>query len=330
MNATALLLSLSLLFSAADPLAKATDQLNQGRFELALKSLDQAAKKKLSTDDQLRAQLLRAQCFVALRKTTSAKAALTNALKLNPELTMDPDQTSPDLLAAFHDAKEELIQKVSLTAKGDEKAKVKIDGRPFGPLPLTAELTPGKHELEVSTASGSRTESIVVRIAQGQSFALELPEPKPTETIAEHRNEGTQEKPKVANNNAAATNASTPVGTSTQAEAGEGRSVVLPVVGIAAGVVLMGGGVFGVLSGASTKQAFDRQQDPNVPATVSRSDADRAKLFYTGGMAVGAVGLAVTAISVAALVSGGDDGSGGGFTVTPTPNGAAAVYSGRF
>ncbi len=72
-------------------------------------------------------------------------------------------------------------------------------------------------------------------------------------------------------------------------------------VGTVGGGVLVAVGAAGVAYALVTKQAWDRQQTPGVPATVSHADADQAQVAFIGGLVAAGIGACVGALSLGAL-----------------------------
>lgn len=314
--------------AAPDPLSAARGAFDDGEFEKAIKQSDRALKKKLSSEQTSQLHLLRGRSYAVLQKMEKAKDAFRSALEHDALAMLDPDTAPPDQMELFEAARAEVTGELSVTSNR-EGAQVRIGGRTLGPVPLRTPLPVGRHEVEVSFGDQRRSETTVVQAKTPVSVHIELPDDVPVAAApptSGSTSSSTSAAAPGAEVAASPAVAAAPPTVRARPSGGKGGSIAI----LASGVVLMGGGGFGVVHANGVKQRFDRQQDPSVTPSVTRADAQRAQWMWPASMGGVAVGAGLAAFGVIGLLADEDTGSGGGFTVSLAEDGAAVGYGGAF
>jgi hypothetical protein len=177
-------------------LAAATEEVRQGQFERALKILGHPDPARTKGPDAARVHLLRAQCYAALRQHGQMEAALKDALASDPRAAYDADSVSPDLVEALEELRGELKGHLSIGADIPGWL-ARVDGRPFGPVPLQVEIKAGEHSVTLTDPDGQRTleqKAVVTAGEQAEvSFdtslapAAETPAPRHADAPVRHK-----------------------------------------------------------------------------------------------------------------------------------------------
>ncbi|MBI3183283.1 MAG: tetratricopeptide repeat protein, partial [Myxococcales bacterium] len=163
----------------ADPAKEAAKALAEGDFEKALSRLKAALEKAADPKEVALLHLLRGQCYVALQRQEEARAAFADALAKDPEISLDPSSSSPDMIDLLEQERAKLEGELSISA--DQEVAVRVDGKLLGPAPLKLRLPSGPHRIEASGASGTLSQEVVVRPGRAEEVRLELaslPPPK--------------------------------------------------------------------------------------------------------------------------------------------------------
>jgi hypothetical protein len=152
---------------AASFLRKGIEAFSLADFERSRGLLSQAA--TLTRQPRLLAQihLYRGLNDAATGAPAAARAAFTMALGLDPTLQLDPSQIKQDLLEAFEQTRRTLQGKLVVTAS--LPARVLIDGKDRGGLPLQLSLPIGAHRIEVRGADGLRRQLARIVVGPGQT-----------------------------------------------------------------------------------------------------------------------------------------------------------------
>jgi hypothetical protein len=312
------LLCASAALAAPEPTAAAQRAMAEGEFEKALRLLNREAKRSLPPEALGRVHLLRGQVLSTLRKDEQAREAMRQALVLWPEATLDAETTPPDVMVLLAESRRQVQGELAVAAEGGE-AQVYVDGKPFGPAPVRLKLPVGRHEVEVRAGQRVRRGLVVVDARAPQALRFELPPEAPAARAQ-------AVSPAAPDSSAGASPAAGQVRTEGPA-VGAGPDRTLPLVATAGGVVLAGVGAYGIVHAWGVQAAYDRQQDPSLPATVSRTDAQRAQAIYPWAVAGAGVGAALLTVGIVGLVSGGE---GTAVALVPSTQGASLVAAGSF
>jgi hypothetical protein len=167
-RAVLLTLTLSVCALAAPP----QDALSQARAQIAVASFEKAlaiAEKALKhvTDNAVRGdlELVRAECFHALRKKPQMKQAMERALRANPLAALDADSANPELMAELDHMRKALtgMLVVSGSFPADEAPRITLDEQALGVAPLTTAAVTGKHRVKIVWPDGqTETQDVVV------------------------------------------------------------------------------------------------------------------------------------------------------------------------
>lgn len=179
--ALALLASLTLMASPgrarapASPAARlsfAQTQFNRGEFQAALETLQSLDDD--TQDDALLAQskLLQGQCRAARRDFAEAEKAFAEALKHNPESSLDPARVDPTLVRMLEGLRARM--KGELRIETNRPARVYIDGQPMGTSPVQTELSIGRHVLEARAPEGGDSARAETVVGVGKSSSVKL------------------------------------------------------------------------------------------------------------------------------------------------------------
>ncbi len=169
----ALVLVLALLAGAALGAGEADRLMAKGEFERALALLNAQLAKRPAPPAAAEMHLRRAQCFFALQQSAKAKDAFKSALKLNPEVSLDPALANPLLVQLLADARASMQGTVAVQTDLKD-AEVRLDGRPVGPAPLKLAVPLGRHRVELLTPDGAvRTREVVARSGETVRVALD-------------------------------------------------------------------------------------------------------------------------------------------------------------
>ena len=90
-----------------------------------------------------------------------AERAFREALKRDPELSLDAKQVKPEMVELLARVRDGLRGYLSVSA--DEDVSVKVDGEDVGQAPYEVLVPVGPHEVVVQCGGGARTRRVVVR-----------------------------------------------------------------------------------------------------------------------------------------------------------------------
>lgn len=300
--------------SASDAEARAQEQFLAADFEKSVETLNGALATETAPLSIARLQVLKAQSLLALRKKPAARQAIVAALQAEPTLNPSADDASPDVRELVTEVREQSPVTVTLAAAEMTDASVRVDGVLLGPLPLTTKLTAGAHRIVVSARGGERANDVVVpftpETAQRLSLALPalvVPKDSPTDRPVTQSGMDTQQERSIIESRANH----------------ESQPRVMPWVGAAGGVVMLGAGAFGIVNGLGVQSKY-RSEFASNQLTVTRRQATSAQTFFTGGVVLAAAGAGVAAASIVALASGP------AAAVAVDGHGASASFAMRF
>lgn len=138
-------------------------------FERSRTLLNQAASATQEPRLLAKIHLYRGFNDVATGAPAAARAAFTTALGLDPTLKPDPAQVKRDLLESFEAVRRSLQGKLVVSA-GGEGARVLVDGKDRGEVPLQLTLPVGAHRFEIRSADGRRRQTAKLVLAPGQTL----------------------------------------------------------------------------------------------------------------------------------------------------------------
>lgn len=182
---SALLVGKETLALDAYALGQGRERLNEAKVLFAQANADEAIPKfeeavrlltdglAVSTDprDLHEALIALGQSYVGLGNDDAARRTFARLVEVDPARMLDPVKNSPDVLAAFNAAREAVQARpsasLSVTVAGD--ARLWVDGRDVGALPVTGlELPPGSHTVLVRAADGN-TAVATFELKEGES-----------------------------------------------------------------------------------------------------------------------------------------------------------------
>ncbi len=315
---------------ARDPLSAATFAFSQGDFRRALESLEEAEADESNDRARARIAVLRAQCHRALRQPRSVRQDLIHALELAPEVQLDPDQASPDLVDALQQLRSELGGQVSI--RSTPGAQIKIDGALAGTAPVEVALPVGRHQVEASlpASAQSRVEEILVHPHQEQAIDLAFPTPKVNQAPPEAHALSDTHRPPVTHAPSVSSVHPSPGATGPLPSSAPGlrRSSGLtaqPVLLIAGGGALLGLGAVGFVYSRGVQVAYVRQQSVDAPLTVTRSEAGIAQTLLPLSVCAGIAGAGLLAVGGYLLATPST-----AVVLAPTEGGWAIAAASRF
>ena len=160
---------------AADALAQARAAMAQASFEKALTIADKALKSTKEPARRGQLDLVRAECFHALRKKGEMRDALAEALWEDPLASFDEDATNPELREALADQRKALAGRliVSGTFASDAAPQVTLDGAKVGRAPLTVRADVGQHRVTLAWPGGEvQKETVVIRVEADTTLSV--------------------------------------------------------------------------------------------------------------------------------------------------------------
>jgi len=275
------------LLLAASPLVEAKKDFAEGDFERAVKKLDAALKKSKDPAEAAQLQLLRAQCLIGLGKTDAARAAFTGALQKDPAIELDASRASPDAMSLFDQARAALPATIAVKVTGGA-ATLRIDGKDFGPAPLTTQLPPGPHVFEARASDGRSAKKELTANA-GRKLEVELPLEAELKSPAPVAAEETKPPPQPVE--------APPGPMPTVAARTERRAPMIALVPLAAGVAITAVGA--VLLWQARSQ-YSRLEDMTGPAVTP----DEEQTLLKNGPLMQTVGWVAVGVGCAAAVAG--------------------------
>jgi hypothetical protein len=146
-----LLLVLLLYGSAASP---GLGAFSEGRFQDALRELDDAVGRGAEPKALALLQLLRGRCLAALQRTQETETAFETALTLDPEVRLDAEDVAPALVGQLEAIRQRLHGVLSVSVRGAPGGQVHLDGTLRAAAPWSEQVSIGRHWVEVRRASG--------------------------------------------------------------------------------------------------------------------------------------------------------------------------------
>lgn len=160
---------------AADALAQARAAMAQASFEKALGIADKALRSTRDPVKRGQLDLVRAECFHALRKTSQMKEALADALSDDPLAAFDADSTNPELRDELDQQRKAYAGRIIVSGSftSDSAPTVTIDGVKAGKAPLTTRADVGKHRVTLTWPTGEvQKENIIVRVEADSTLSV--------------------------------------------------------------------------------------------------------------------------------------------------------------
>lgn len=128
------------------------------KFEESIRLLSDGLRVSTDARDLQDALITLGQSYVGLGNTDAARNVFARLLVIDPARTLDPVKNSPEVLEVFAQARAQAdaIAPAELSISATAEARVWIDGRGLGPLPLQgARLPAGEHHVLVRAEDGS-------------------------------------------------------------------------------------------------------------------------------------------------------------------------------
>ena len=135
-----------------DVVARATALYNEGRFDAAVSLLTRARQESTDPGQLAKISSLLGINYAVLGQTDRSRAAFREALRHDPELTLDARVVKASVVELFNALKARLCGTLEVAAA--RALRVVIDGRPSGVTPLSVKLPIGAHLVEVKNESG--------------------------------------------------------------------------------------------------------------------------------------------------------------------------------
>lgn len=170
---------------AAEPgLDDAINLYRDGELEQAQRALERIAKKLREPRAMGRVHLYLGVIAAVKGQGARVDALFEKALRGDPTLRLDPAQFKAELIERFETVRGKLRGKIKVTANLSG-ATVWLDGKRAGSAPLTLQVPPGVHELEIRRADGGdQTQLKVVVPVDGEvATRAELRPPAPATSL---------------------------------------------------------------------------------------------------------------------------------------------------
>lgn len=166
-------LVLMVVVGAQAPLDEGLALFNSGNFEAALTQVEALLRLEKGSAERARFELLRARCYLALRRPLDGDDALASALIADPTLTIEGLDVSPAFVAIFERARTRLAAQLTVETE-PVAAGIRIDGVLVGAAPVKQLLAVGVHRVEVIDANGSAfsVRQVVIAARQPQTLVL--------------------------------------------------------------------------------------------------------------------------------------------------------------
>ncbi|MBL8954869.1 MAG: PEGA domain-containing protein [Myxococcaceae bacterium] len=164
-------LVLAVLLFAAPPSSFEQGQkaFAEGKFDVALKALDQAAAEARDAATLEKIHLMRGQAFAARQSYAKAEEAFALALEANPEATLDPGKVDPSVVKLLESNRARTSGSVSVQT-APAGATVFLDGADAGTAPVTLTAGIGRHKVAAQWAEGQRAELGVLVRSKRETF----------------------------------------------------------------------------------------------------------------------------------------------------------------
>jgi len=160
-------------------LERALSEYDQGKFEQALKTLDEVERAASSAGERARARLYRGATRAAQDDAAAARVSFEAALRLDPTLELDPDRFKPSVVAIFQEVKARPRGKLAVRST-PPGAEVLVGGESLGTTPLELSLTAGERQLVVRLEGyQEQLRPALVQAGQGVSVDVTLA-PRPS------------------------------------------------------------------------------------------------------------------------------------------------------
>ncbi len=165
----------------------ASTWLEEGKrayFDLQLSEAQQSFEKILrlppetAEEMQLPARLLQGLTFMAENDRDQARTAFVEALRLNPDVVLDPSYFPPKVVAYFRQVAAETPRvSVPVTIEAfPEGAEVRVNGILKGLAPLTLHVSAGRQVISLSASHYGRwTKTVDLREGEPKSLRVRLP-----------------------------------------------------------------------------------------------------------------------------------------------------------
>jgi hypothetical protein len=134
---------------ADDPLSAGIELYNQGEFEAAVRSLDDALRTELRREQRARGYLHRGLAQALLNAWPDARGSFEQALRDDPEIRPDRERVAPPIAEAFDEVRRGLRSQLEVVSS--TTAVVTVDGQPVGATPVVTAWPIGRHSVVVET-----------------------------------------------------------------------------------------------------------------------------------------------------------------------------------
>lgn len=146
---TSILLAVVLVATAPELEERARKQFAEGALEDALATLDRAVMSTTADPELAAIQLLRGQVLVGLEQFGGAEKAFLEALKHDPDATLDPRRVLPSTVAVLDRLKDSARGTLRVEAP-DPSAKIAVDGAEQGAGTFEGRVRIGTRRVRVS------------------------------------------------------------------------------------------------------------------------------------------------------------------------------------
>lgn len=323
-----LVLALSVAAASADPLSQARAAMSSASFEKALGIADKALKTVKDPARRGALELVRAECFHALRKSAQLKEALERALRTDPLAALDVSSVNPELVAELDQQRKALAGRLVISGSFARNGAplVMMDEVKLGLAPVTMKADVGRHRVELSWPAGDvQEEDVVIRAETDSTLVLSRAAPS---ALAEE--EASPREPEAAPPEPEAAAPPQPVAARKKVERSSG--VRWQLISIGAGAVVTVSGVVCLGVAASRYNALTGGSG----TSTLMLDREGAAAYARTGQAIQAAGIALTVVGLLAVGAGalglllGGGGSGPQVAIGIGPAGASLALAGSF
>lgn len=155
-------------------------ELRAGKFELALRHLQDVAQRTGDAKLLVRTQLTLAQCYAARRDFTHVEDSFARALVADPEAALDPELADPTLIALLEGVRHRNGGTL-VVPKAANATVLVLDGAILPEPRFQGPLAVGRHRLTWRGAGPEKTQDFVLHVHESltlEPLALPAPEPR--------------------------------------------------------------------------------------------------------------------------------------------------------